>query len=176
MIETARLVLRRWRREDAAPFHAMGQDAEVMRFIGPAISPQHALATITRQNELADAHGRCFWALERREDGAFIGFCGVQPGPAATPIAHLPEIGWRLRRDAWGRGYAHEAAAACLVEEWRRGTAAVYAITVPANRRSRALMERLGMARMPAADFDHPALRPDDPLRAHVTYRICRPA
>lgn len=176
MIDTARLILRRWRPDDAAPFHAMGQDAEVMRYIGPPPSAADTRAAIARQNAVADAYGRCFWAMERRGDGAFLGFCGVKPGAQATPIADLPEIGWRLRGDAWGQGYAHEAAAACLAEEWARGTPEVCAITVPANARSWRLMERLGMRRDGRGDFNHPALAPGDALRAHVTYRIARPA
>lgn len=176
MIETERLFLRRWRDSDALPFHAMGQDEEVMRYLGPPMSVADARATVVRQNEVADAYGRCFWAVERRADGAFLGFCGVKPGPQATPIADLPEIGWRLRRDAWGQGFAHEAARAALDAEWALGTREVLAITVPPNTRSRALMERLGMTRDLDGDFDHPALQPGDPLRRHVLYRIARPA
>ena len=175
-METDRLLLRRWREADAEPFHAMGQDAEVMRYIGPPMSRADCLTAASRQNALADAYGRCFWAIERRADAAFIGFCGVKPGPEGTPIAAQPEIGWRLARAAWGHGLAHEAAAACLAEEWRRATPEVTAITVPANARSRSLMERLGMTRDGEADFNHPALSPNDPLSGHVTYRIERPS
>lgn len=175
-IRTARLLLRHWQESDVAPFHAMGQDAEVMRYLGPPSTLAECRRTVERQNALADEYGRCFWAIERREDGAFLGFCGVEPGPDGTPIAGLPEIGWRLARPAWGRGYATEAAAACLASEWARGTADVFAITVPANARSRAVMERLGMVHDPADDFDYPDFPEGHPLRRHVLYRIARPA
>ncbi|WP_338057191.1 GNAT family N-acetyltransferase [Sphingomonas corticis] len=175
-IETPRLILRRWREEDVAPFHAMGQDAEVMRFLGPPMTTDDCRAVVVRQNTIAGEFGRCFFALERRGDGAFLGFCGVKPGPAGTPVEGEAEIGWRLARAAWGRGYATEAARAALDAEWGRGTTQVLAITVPANARSRAVMERLGMTHEPAGDFDHPALAPGDPLRRHVLYRIERPA
>ena len=175
MINTERLILRRWRDADVRPFHAMGQDAEVMRYLGPPMSREDAEAAVARQNALADETGACFWAIERREDGAFLGFCGVKPGPAGTPIAGEPEIGWRLARPAWGRGYAREAAAACLADAWRRGEGRVFAITVPANERSWGLMIRLGMARLADGDFDHPALPEGDPLRRHLTYAIERP-
>ncbi len=69
---------------------------------------------MTRQNGLQSAHGYCFWIVERREDGAMLGFCGLKPGPADTPIEGRVEIGWRLRADAWGKGYAREAAQASL--------------------------------------------------------------
>ena len=175
MIETGRLVLRRWRAEDAAPFHAMCQDTGVMRYLGPPMSRADAAATVTRMNAVADERGTCFWAVERRLDGAFLGFCGIKPGPAGTPIADAPEIGWRLAREAWGQGYAREAAAACLADAWRRGEERVFAITVPANERSWGLMIRLGMTRVAGGDFDHPAVGEGDPLRRHLTYAIDRP-
>lgn len=175
MIGTERLLLRRWRGEDAAPFLAVGQDGEVMRYIGPPLTPEDVAASIARQNALADAGGTCFWAIERRTDGAFLGFCGIKPGPVGTPIADLPEIGWRLARAAWGQGYAREAAAACLEDAWVRGEQHVSAITVPANERSWGLMIRLGMTRVAAGDFDHPVVPEGDPLRRHLTYAIARP-
>ncbi len=176
MIATDRLLLRRWREEDVAPLHAMGQDAEVMRFLGPPMSEEDCRAVVARQNTYADEYGRCFWAVERRADGVFLGFCGVKPGPEGTPIAGEPEIGWRLARHAWGQGYATEAAGAALAAEWQRGGNHVWAITVPANGRSRAVMERLAMERVTDGDFEHPALPPGDPLRRHLLYRIARPA
>lgn len=174
MIETERLLLRRWRNADAEPFHAMGRDAEVMRYLGPAMTKADCAAAVERQNALADQTGSCFWAVERRDDARFIGFCGIKPGPDGTPIAGLPEIGWRLARDAWGQGYAREAAQACLDRAWAANTPRVLAITVPANKRSWGLMERLGMARVADGEFDHPALAEGDPLRRHLTYAIDR--
>lgn len=177
MIETPRLLLRRWRDADAAPFYAMGRDAEVMRFLGPPASRADCEAAIERQNALADELGTCFWALERRADGVFLGFCGIKPGPADTPVAEEPEIGWRLARAAWGQGYALEAARVSLAHGWTTSEwPRISAITVAANERSWGLMIRLGMTRDPYGDFDHPRLAPDDPLRPHITYRIARPA
>lgn len=172
MIETDRLLLRRWRDADAVPFHAMGQDAEVMRYLGPPMSMEECRAAIRRQNTMADVEGSCFWAMERRADGAFLGFCGIKPGPEGTPIAGRPEIGWRLARHAWGQGLAREAASACLNDAWRRNVRQVWAITVAANTRSWGLMIRLGMGRVDNGDFDHPALPDGHPLRRHLCYTI----
>lgn len=175
IIETSRLILRRWREADAAPFHAMGQDAEVMRYLGPPMTIEDAHATVARVNAGIDRDGCGFWAIERREDREFLGFCGVKPGPAGTPIADDLEIGWRLRRDAWGQSYAREAAEAALAWAWANTSAPrVTAITVPANAASRGLMVRLGMRRIEDGDFDHPALAAGDPLRRHVLYEILR--
>lgn len=176
MIETPRLLLRRWRDADAAPFHAMGQDADVMRYLGPPMSLADCNATIVHQNAVADSYGSCFWAVERRSDGTFLGFCGIKPGPAHTPIADQPEIGWRLAQHAWGQGYAREAAQACLDHSWAATDwARVVAITVAANTASWGLMIRIGMTRVADGDFDHPAVSEGDPLRRHMTYSIARP-
>ncbi|WP_298673547.1 GNAT family N-acetyltransferase [uncultured Sphingomonas sp.] len=176
MIETGRLLLRRWRADDIEPFFAMGQDAEVMRYLGPPTTRDDCEAVVVRQNALADETGSCFWAIERLSDGEFLGFCGIKPGPAGTPVADQPEIGWRLARAGWGQGYAREAAQASLDRAWATTDwPAIAAITVPANERSWGLMIRLGMVRDPQGDFDHPSLAVGDPLRRHLTYRISRP-
>lgn len=175
MIETERLILRSWRQADVEPFHAMGRDPEVMRFLGSLASRDDAQAAHDRMVACQEEHGLCFWAVERRADAAFIGFCGLKPGK--PPIEGEVEIGWRLARDAWGQGYAREAAAASLAWGWaRRNVASIVAMTVPANVRSWGLMERLGMRRVTKGDFNHPDLAPGNPLRRHTLYRIARPA
>ena len=174
MIETERLLLRGWREADIAPFHAMGQDAEVMRYIGPPITWDDARAAHDRMIARQAEDGYCFWALERKGDAAFLGFCGLQPGYAL--LEGETEIGWRLRRDAWGQGFAREAAEASLAWGWANLDAPrVTAITVPANRASWGLMERLGMTRYPDEDFDHPSVADNSPLKRHILYRIERP-
>jgi len=172
VIETERLLLRGWRETDRAPFRAMAADDEVMRFL-PATSAAEADAAIDRMIATEAEHGHVFWALERKADGAFLGFCGIMP---PRPPLHETEIGWRLARHAWGQGYAREAAQASLAWAWANlEVPAVMAMTVAGNVRSWQLMERLGMTRQPDEDFDHPALAEDDPLRPHIVYRIQRP-
>ena len=175
-LPTQRLILRGWRQEDAEAFHAICSDPVVMAYLGPAPSREEIDASIVRQNRVQAEHGSCFWAVERREDGAMLGFCGIKPGPEGTPLHNLPEIGWRLRADSWGKGYAREAARASLDWAWENlEEDRVWAMTVLANSRSWGLMERLGMARHPELDFDHPAVAQGDPLRPHITYSIKRP-
>ena len=177
MIETERLVLRSWELRDREPFAALGRDPEVMATLGPVLSREESDALIERLAGVEAQHGHTFWAAERRADGALIGFCGLVRGRPGTPIEGEPEIGWRLARAAWGRGYAREAAEACLSWAWANlPDGAVAAITAAVNGRSWGLMERLGMARDPAGNFDHPMVPDGSPLKAHVTYRIARPA
>lgn len=175
MIETARLVLRPWQDSDLAPFAAMGRSAAVMRHLGGAMDDRQVEEAVARQQRLQSALGYCFWAIERRTDAAFLGFCGLKPGTVG-PIDGAVEIGWRLREDAWGQGYAREAASAALAWAWATLDAtSLYAITVPANGASWGLMERLGMTRRADMDFGHPAFAPDHPLHAHITYEARRP-
>ncbi|WP_445193130.1 GNAT family N-acetyltransferase [Sphingomonas sp. Tas61C01] len=176
-VRTDRLVLRAWRDDDALPFHAMGQDADVMRYLGPPMTLEDCHAAIARSATTLAEQGSCFWAMERTADGAFLGFCGVKRGPPGTPIANDLEIGWRLGRPHWRQGYAREAAAAVLDWSWAQTPAPrVTAITVPANIASWGLMIRLGMKRLDDGDFDHRAVAIGDPLRRHLTYAIGRPA
>jgi RimJ/RimL family protein N-acetyltransferase len=176
MIETERLILRGWRDDDIAPFHAMGNDPEVMRYLGPPMSRDDVVAAAERQNGFLASLGYCFWAIERRADGAFLGFCGLKPGPDGTPLADQVEIGWRLARVAWGQGYAREAADASIAWGWANtGAPEIAAMTNVGNDRSWGLMERLGMVRDHSGDFEHPAVPIGDPLRPHIVYRINRP-
>lgn len=177
MIETERLLLRSWAERDRTPFAAMGRDPEVMATLGPLLSREESDAMIDRLAAIDAQHGYTFWAVERQEDGATIGFCGIVRGRPGTPIEGEPEIGWRLARSSWGKGFAREAAAASLAWAWANlPDAGVAAITTPGNVRSWGLMERLGMIRDPAGDFRHPNVPDGSPLKDHLTYRIARPA
>ena len=177
MITTDRLILRRWVDADRPVFHAHCSDPEVMEYLGGVKSRAETDAALERFNGYIDSHGYSFWAVERADDGALIGFCGIKPGAEGTPVEGEVEIGWRFARAFWGQGYAYEAARATLDWTWANLTAdRVGSITVPANRRSWGLMERLGMVRDPNGDFDHPILPEGDPLRRHVLYWIFRPA
>ena len=104
MIETERLVLRSWQERDNAPFAELGQDAEVMATLGPLLSRAESDAMVDRMAAIDAEHGHTFWAVERRADGAMLGFCGLVRGRPGTPILGEPEIGWRLARAAWVRG------------------------------------------------------------------------
>ncbi len=176
MIETARLRLRAWCEADALAHHAMCSDPEVMRFLGAPPTIDESRDVVVRQTATLATYGICFLVIERRADSAFLGWCGIKPGPEATPIAAVPEIGWSLIRSAWHQGYAREAASAVIDWFWQhKPDPMIYAITVPANTASWGLMERLGMQRMVDQDFDHPAVEEGSPLKRHITYRLDRP-
>jgi len=173
VIKTDRLFLRRWRDGDRADYHAICRDPEVMQFLGPPQSRAESDAALDRMITSQTEHGFCFWAVERREDAVLLGFCGLMPGK--PPISGEIEIGWRLGSAFWGRGYAREAAAACIDWAWAHGLPSIAAITVPSNTRSWGLMERLGMKRVAGGDFDHPDVADGSPLKRHILYRLARP-
>ena len=173
MIQTERLMLRRWRDEDRAPFAEMGQDVEVMRHFPSLLTREQSDAMIDDRFEAHfDQHGFGLWALERRADGCFLGFAGLAIVGFQSPIEGEVEIGWRLARHAWGQGFAHEAAAAAMAHGFGElGLSQIFAMTVVGNDRSRRLMDKLGMVRTPELDFDHPRVPEGHLVRPQIVYR-----
>lgn len=166
-------MLRRWREDDKEPFAALNADPVVMEHFPATLSREDSDALAERIEAGFDEHGFGLWAVEA--DGEFIGFTGLSVPRFTAPFTPCVEIGWRLARSAWGRGYATEAARASLEDGFgRAGLTEVISFTAVQNVRSQAVMRRLGMTHDPADDFDHPALPAGHPLRRHVLYRIRR--
>jgi len=175
MIETERLILRPWREEDVAEFARVTNTPAVMEFLGGVRDPDEFRGSYERVTASQEQNGFCFWMVERRSDGALLGFCGLKVGNTPSIEGEI-EIGWRLREDAWGQGYAREAAEATLEWAWQNlPCERVVAITAAGNKRSWGLMERLGMRRLHDLDFEHPDVPIGNPARAHITYAIDRP-
>jgi len=161
VIDTARLRLRPWRDGDREAFAAMLADPEVMADLGGPIDRTVADAKLDRYAATFARTGLCRWAVEDR-DGGFLGYAGIMPSAAGHLLGAHFDVGWRLARAAWGRGYATEAAAAALQDGFERcGLEEVLAYTAPDNTRSQAVMVRLSLRRDPARDFALP--RPDLP-------------
>jgi RimJ/RimL family protein N-acetyltransferase len=176
-LRTPRLLLREWREDDAEPFAAMSADPQVMQYLaafpGRAAMDDWVAAARAHWRD----HGFGQWVVEIPGAVGFIGVVGLSGVRFALPFAPAVEAAWRLARPYWGRGYANEAARAAIDDGFGRlALAEIVAFTVPANQASRRVMERLGMSRDPAEDFDfdHPRLPPGHKLRRHVLYRIRR--
>lgn len=177
MIETERLIIRPWRDEDRADYLATCNTEAVTANLGGPASIEDVDAGLERIRKSQEDNGFCFWALERKADGAFLGYCGLKvtnlPG---TPVADDVEIGWRLPEDAWGQGYAQEAAKAVLNWAWTNlDVGRIVSFTIPTNRASQRAMERIGMQRREDLDFAHPNFAPGHQLSAHVAYAVDRP-
>lgn len=176
MITTERLILRRWREQDVEPFVAMSLDPKVMDWLGGVLTPEKARARLDGFDAGFDERGYGRWAIQRSGDAALIGYAGMMPiGGGLLPLRGV-EIGWALVRDAWGQGYASEAARAALADGFNRvGLAEILSFTADTNRRSQAVMARVGLRRDDARDFDHPALAEGHPLRRHWVYSMPKP-
>ncbi|WP_353858932.1 GNAT family N-acetyltransferase [Azospirillum formosense] len=175
VLTSSRLILRPWRDGDGDAFHALSQNPAVMEHLMPLPDRAASDAVIRRIGEHFDRHGFSFWAVERPGHSPFIGFVGLAHVTWEAPFAPAVEVGWRLDPAHWGQGLATEAAGLALAHGFDSvGLDEIVAFTVPENRRSRRVMERLGMERDAAADFDHPRVPDGHRLKRHVLYRIGR--
>jgi RimJ/RimL family protein N-acetyltransferase len=174
-VHTPRLILREWRDADVDAFGAMFDDPPVMEFLLPAQDRAAIEAIVGRVRAHFAQHGFGWWAAELKATGRFIGFIGLSHVPFEAHFTPAVEIGWRLACAYWGKGYATEGAKAALEAGFTRlGLQEIVSFTVPANRRSWHVMQRIGMTHDAADDFDHPRLAEGDPLRRHVLHRISR--
>jgi RimJ/RimL family protein N-acetyltransferase len=176
-LETDRLVIRNWREGDRDLFHEVNSDPEVMAFFAMRRSRAESDAMMDRLSAGIERQGYGFTAIERKSDGACLGFCGISqltmPGVFADGTV---EIGWRIARRHWGFGYVTEAARCLLSAAFERlHLQELMAIAVPDNTRSVAVMARIGMVRDLRSDFEHPSVPDSHPhLQRHGVWRISR--
>lgn len=174
-IETERLVLRDWTDADGPRFYAVMNTPTVMQYLGGVQAPEQWEAALERIRGFSRDFGHTFWILEEKATGELLGFCGLKRvnAPGAGDLTGTPEIGWRLRETAWGRGIAKEAAIASLDLAFEQfGYDAVIALTVEQNGPSRGLMVRLGMNRRPDLDFEDSRFGPE--LNPTIVYRLTK--
>lgn len=175
MPTTPRLVLRAWRDGDLPAYAALNADPRVMEFFPKVLDRAESDASASRIGEHFERHGFGLWAVEVIGGPEFIGFVGLNVPKFEAHFTPCVEIGWRLAHEHWGRGYASEAARRALQFAFQElSLGEIVSFTVPANLRSRRVMERIGMARSDEDDFDHPMLLEGHALRRHVLYRLSR--
>jgi RimJ/RimL family protein N-acetyltransferase len=177
IVRTGRLVLRPFTDVDRAPFAELNSHPLVVELLGSRADRTESDAMIDRFTAEMAREGWGFWAVEVADGAPFVGMVGLHRMSTAMPIAPGIEIGWRLHPAHWGNGYATEAASASLDFGFGAGgLSEIVSFTTTLNTRSQAVMERIGMVRDLAGDFDHPLLPEGSPLRRHVLYRIGAPA
>lgn len=171
--ETARLRLRDWEEGDLAPFCRLNADEQVMRYFPKTLSAEEtALLYTTIKAEFAE-NGFGFYAVEVKENQEFIGFIGFHRPAFEAEFTPCIEIGWRLKKEAWGKGYATEGAAACLKYGFNvLGFDEVYSFTAVINTPSKKVMTKLGMSFIQT--FPHPKVDESSPLKEHVLFHIKR--
>jgi RimJ/RimL family protein N-acetyltransferase len=171
---TERVVLRRWRGEDLAPFRRMNADPRVMEFMPNVLAPEESDALVERIERHFGERGFGLMAAELRASGEFIGYVGLSVPGFDAAFMPAVEIGWRLAAEHWGRGLATEAAREVLRFGFEDvGLESLVSFTVLGNVRSRRVMERIGMRLV--GEFEHPRLPEGHPLRRHVLYRVEHP-
>ena len=156
MIHTDRLRLRNWRESDRDAFAVLNAAPEVTQDLGGPLDRIESDAKFDRYVATFERHGFCRWALEDLS-GQFLGYAGVMPSRDGHPLGPHADIGWRLVRAAWGRGYATEAAKASLRDAFERvRLEEVLAYTSADNARSRAVIQRLNLQRAASLDYSEP--------------------
>ncbi|OLD48427.1 MAG: GNAT family N-acetyltransferase [Actinobacteria bacterium 13_1_40CM_2_65_8] len=174
-LHTARLVLRRWRQSDREPFAHLNADPEVMEHFPSTLNREQSDAFVETIETEFEQRGHGVWAVEVQGGKDFIGYVGLHYHDFPAHFTPAVEVGWRLDRNHWGRGYATEGARAAIADGFTRvGLDELVSFTVPANVRSTRVMDKVGMTHDPGDDFDHPRLPEGDRLRRHVLYRLRR--
>ncbi|MEN6520783.1 MAG: GNAT family N-acetyltransferase [Armatimonadota bacterium] len=172
--ETQRLVFRDWAEQDLAEFQKMNKDPEVMKYFPKVLSDDETEAFYNRIIDEFKTAGYGLYAVETKHDVRFIGYIGFHKAAFEADFTPCIEIGWRLKREAWGNGYATEGAKACLAYGIPRfGFDRIYSFTAKINLRSENVMKKIEMRKV--SEFSHPSLDADNPLSGHVLYMLESP-
>jgi RimJ/RimL family protein N-acetyltransferase len=173
MLQTQRLILRDWQSSDLEPFARINADSEVMKYFPAALSRKESDELVERIENHHQIHGFGLWAVEERLTGIFIGSIGLNVPSFHSHFTPTVEVGWRLARPFWGKGYATEGAEKAIAYGFSiLGLSEIVSFTSKVNSRSIAVMKRLGMRHRAVDDFDHPRLSSGHPLQQHVLYRL----
>lgn len=170
ILRTERLVLRQWRDSDREPWAALNADPLVLEFFPSTLTREESDHWLTVNHDRIEQHGWGLWAVEVVGGPPFVGFVGLAVPDFDASFTPCVEVGWRLARDHWGKGYAPEAARAALdfgFDELELDQ--IVSFTAVGNAKSRRVMEKVGMTE--SLEFDHPRL-PGHPLERHVLYRL----
>lgn len=171
-IQTSRLLLRQWKQADYPHLAKLNADPIVMEYYPNTLTEAESSAMADKLHSLLLERSWGFWAVEIIETKQFIGFVGLHKPTYDLPVTPCIEVGWRLAKEYWGKGYATEAARAALkfaFEELHLSD--VYSFTSVSNKKSWAVMERLGLQNT-HTNFEHPIIPEGNSLREHVLYKI----
>lgn len=173
-IETERLKLRQWKKDDFSAFANINSDPIAMEYFPKTLSESESNELAQKIQSFISERGWGFWAVEEKRNKKFIGFVGLHVPLLELPFSPCVEIGWRLGKEFWGNGYASEAARVALKLAFGRlNLTEVYSFTSEANFKSRAVMERLNMVNT-EQNFEHPSVPTGSPLREHVLYKLTK--
>lgn len=175
IIETKRLILRAWKKEDNQAYFQINQDPKVIEFLRGPLTMQQVNDFIIAANSHNDKHGYTQWAVEFKETRMLIGFIGLKYIDWESHFTPTVEISWRLGSQYWNKGYATEGAKASLDYGFKKcGLQEIVSFTVPANVRSISVMEKIGLKRDINGDFADSKSPADHPLSKHILYRLTK--
>lgn len=173
IFETGRLSFRQWNDGDKNEFRLMNADPKVMEHFPAALNNEESDRLLERIRNSMAHDGFGLWAVEKKIDGELIGFIGFDRTTFKSSFTPCIEIGWRLKKAAWGQGFATEGATACLRYGFSvLGFNEVYSFTAVVNKRSERVMQRIGLIRI--GKFDHPKVDDGSILKRHVLYKITK--
>ena len=172
MLETDRLLLRQWKASDYSAFAKISGDTDVMEFYPKPLNVAESNAMADRIRGLINKRGWGFWAVEIPKQQGFIGFVGLHIPSEQLPFSPCVEIGWRIAKEHWGKGYATEAARAALDYGFSElGFDEIVSFTTLANLRSQRVMQKIGMSDV-KENFMHPDIDRSHPQCEHVLYKL----
>lgn len=170
-VETSRLRLRDWKEADLEPFCLLNADEQVMKYFPKTLSSEETNELYQSIQSECKECGFGLYAVEIKENQDFIGFIGFHRATFEADFTPCVEIGWRLKKQAWGYGYATEGAAACLQYGFATlGFDEVYSFTADRNTPSKKVMIKIGMRFVTL--FHHPKMEQHSPLSKHVLFHI----
>lgn len=171
IINTERLILREWKKEDLASFVEMNGDTNVMSYFPSVLTAKESLELMERMELHQSERGHCYWAVDEMKTGNFIGFIGLKWQDFESPFTPCVDIGWRLKKESWGKGYATEGALASLKYGFEKlGLKKIYSFCPEVNKPSEGIMKKIGMHKV--GEFLHPVLDDDSSLKRCVAYSI----
>lgn len=169
--ETQRLIFRDWKEQDLYEFRRMNKDTRVMKYFTKTLTEEETDRFYNIIQDEFKNYGYGLYAVETRHNNDFIGFIGFHWASFNSHFTPCIEIGWRLKYEAWGNGYATEGAEACLKYGFDTlGFDKVYSFTSKVNLQSQNVMKKIGMKK--TMEFKHPNIVEDSPLCEHVLYCI----
>jgi len=171
LFKSERLGFRNWKSSDLAEMAEINADSEVMKFFPNIQNSSETQNFIERmQKQFAD-HGYCYFAVELINDSTFIGFIGIADQTYKADFTPCTDMGWRLNKKYWGKGYATEGAKRCIEYAFQElGLDKIFSIAPKINANSEAVITKIGMSKV--KEFDHPLLLDDSRLKVCVLYEI----
>lgn len=173
IFESERLNFRLWKEGDKSAFAEMNSDLKVMEFFPKALTENESDLLYQSINDKMEEKNFGLWAVEIKKEKEFIGFIGFNIPNFESDFTPCIEIGWRLKKEAWGRGYATEGARECLAYGFAiLNFPEVFSFTSSLNTPSENIMKKIGMQKV--GEFKHPNLPDTSPLKKHLLYKITK--